>query len=65
MNVPPIAQLYELRVIELALRDTDRQCYAGLDKCIAKDSSLSIATLMPGGLNRSQEFDNRILHLPV
>jgi hypothetical protein len=51
--------------LALRLRDTDREYYAGLDKCIANDSSLDIATLMPGGLNRSQEFDNRILHLPV
>jgi hypothetical protein len=39
--------------LALRLRDTDCGYYAGLDKYIANDSSLDIATLMPGGLNRS------------
>jgi hypothetical protein len=54
-------------MMELALRprNTDHEWLAGLDKCIAKDSSLDIDVLMPDVLDKSHGFNERILHLPV
>jgi hypothetical protein len=54
-------------MMELALRprDTNREWLAGLDKCIARDSSLDIDVLMSRGPGRHKEFDEKILHLPV
>lgn len=53
--------------MELALRrsDYDREWLAGLDRCIAQDSSLHINALISDGLGGNEEFDERILHLPV
>lgn len=53
--------------MELALRhsDYDREWLAGLDRCIAQDSSLDVNVLMSYGVDGNKEFDERILHLPV
>jgi hypothetical protein len=53
--------------MELALRarDNDREWFASLDKCIARDSTLDIDALMPGSLGGGSGFDERVLHLPV
>ena len=53
-------------MMELALRrsDYDREWLAGLDRCIAQDSSLNVNGLVPHGPSGNKKFDARILHLP-
>ncbi|KAJ6192274.1 hypothetical protein J3E72DRAFT_389772 [Bipolaris maydis] len=54
-------------MMELALRrrDIDRMWLAGFDRCISRDSNLDMSMLVFEGLGRINEFDERILHLPV
>jgi hypothetical protein len=54
-------------MMELALRrrDNAREWLAGLDRCIAQDSSLDVNMLISDGPGRNIEFDERILHVPV
>jgi hypothetical protein len=61
------AHVHEVQIMELALRarDNNREWFASLDKCIARDSTLDIDALMSGGLGGGNGFDERILHLPV
>jgi hypothetical protein len=59
--------MHEVQMMELALRrsDHDREWLAGLDRCIAQDSSLKVNILIPYGPGGNKGFDERILHLPV
>jgi hypothetical protein len=54
-------------MIELAVREGDygREWLASLDKCIARDSDLDVDALMPDDWIGINQFDSRILHLPV
>ncbi|EMD86661.1 hypothetical protein COCC4DRAFT_200501 [Bipolaris maydis ATCC 48331] len=59
--------IHEVQMMELALRrrDIDRMWLAGFDRCISRDSNLDMSMLVFEGLGRINEFDERILHLPV
>ena len=54
-------------MIELAVREGDygREWLASLDKCIARHSGLDVTALMPDDSIGVNQFDSRILHLPV
>lgn len=54
-------------MIALAVREGDygREWLASLDKCIARHSGLDVTALMPDDSIGVNQFDSRILHLPV
>jgi hypothetical protein len=54
-------------MIELAVREgyNGREWLASLDKCIARDSDLDVTALIPDDWIGINQFDSRILHLPV
>jgi hypothetical protein len=54
-------------MIELAVRKSDhaREWLASLDKCNTRDSDLDIDALIPDDWIGINQFDARILHLPV
>ncbi|KAK7178168.1 3'-5' exonuclease [Paraphaeosphaeria sporulosa] len=61
------SNIHEVQMMELALRrnDSHRQWLATFDKCIAKDSNLSLDGLLLGVGYGDVALDDRILHLPI
>ncbi|EUC27294.1 hypothetical protein COCCADRAFT_31190 [Bipolaris zeicola 26-R-13] len=59
--------IHEVQMMELALRrrGMDRMWLAGFGRCISRDSNLDMNMLVFEGFGRIDDFDERILHLPV